>query len=73
MTNLAESREFDVLDVPFDPERGAHKIKLTPTLFIDASDFRRKDSPDYFGLAPGKVSLFLGEEEGRLIIYPFPS
>ncbi|CAM9417946.1 unnamed protein product [Laminaria digitata] len=55
LTNLTESLEFEALDVPFAPERGSHKVKLTPTLFIDASDFRRKDSSDYFGLAPGKM------------------
>lgn len=59
LTNVFDSQEFDVLDVPFDPERGSHKITLTPTIFIDVSDFRRKDSPDYFGLAPGKVSRMM--------------
>ena len=59
LTNLTESLEFEALDVPFAPERGSHKVRLTPTLFIDASDFRRKDSSDYFGLAPGKVRLCL--------------
>lgn len=46
-----------MLDVPFDPERGSHNIKLMPTLFIDATDFRQEDSKEYFGLAPGKVKL----------------
>lgn len=48
---------MEVLDVPFAPEVGSHKIWLTKTLYIDASDFRREDSKDYFGLAPGKVRV----------------
>ncbi|CAM9662950.1 unnamed protein product, partial [Ectocarpus sp. 8 AP-2014] len=55
LSNLEEAREVEALDVPFAPERGSHKIRLTKTLFIDASDFRREDSKDYFGLAPGKM------------------
>lgn len=55
LCNLEETRELEVLDVPFAPERGSHKVRLTKTLYIDASDFRREDSKDYFGLAPGKV------------------
>ena len=30
------------------------QVVITPEIFIDASDFRLEDSPDYFGLAPGK-------------------
>ncbi|CAM9553486.1 unnamed protein product [Pylaiella littoralis] len=55
LTNLEETREVEALDVPFAPEAGSHKIRLTKTLYIDASDFRREDSKDYFGLAPGKM------------------
>ena len=59
LSNLEEEREVEVLDVPFAPEVGSHKVRLTKTLYIDASDFRREDSKDYFGLAPGKVYLSL--------------
>ena len=58
LTNLGKACEFEALDVPFAPERGSHKVRLTSTIFIDASDFRREDSPDYFGLAPGKVHIY---------------
>lgn len=59
LSNLEEGREVEVLDVPFAPEVGSHKVRLTKTLYIDASDFRREDSKDYFGLAPGKVRVFV--------------
>lgn len=55
LSNLEKDREVEVLDVPFAPEVGSHKVWLTKILYIDASDFRREDSKDYFGLAPGKV------------------
>jgi len=53
ITNLDAPLELEAADFPFAPERGAHKLVLTPELFIDASDFRMEDSKDYFGLAPG--------------------
>lgn len=57
LTNLSEVREFEVPDIPLEPEGPSHTIRLTRTLYIDASDFRRTDSPSYFGLAPGKVGF----------------
>ncbi|KAL1895593.1 Glutaminyl-tRNA synthetase [Sporothrix stenoceras] len=46
------------LDIPFsskDPSMGSRKLRLTKTIYIDASDFRTEDSPGYFRLAPGKT------------------
>jgi len=40
---------------PSFPERGMRRINLTPTVFIERSDFRTEDVTDYFGLAPGKT------------------
>lgn len=39
---------------PKVPELGKNKVPLAKTLYIDASDFRTQDDPDYFRLAPGK-------------------
>ena len=44
----------EVPDFPFDPTRGSHSVPLGDEIFIDKSDFRMADDPDYFGLAPGK-------------------
>lgn len=53
-----EMTAFDVPDFPFDPTRGSHKIVVEKVVYIDRSDFRLVDDPDYFGLAPNKsVSL----------------
>ncbi|KAF7967935.1 hypothetical protein HWV62_32519 [Athelia sp. TMB] len=46
---------------PKVPELGTTTIPFTRTIYIDADDFRKEDSPDYFRLAPGKsVGLFQG-------------
>ena len=34
---------------------GERKVKLSREVYIDANDFREKDSPDYFRLAPNKT------------------
>ncbi|KAH8681675.1 glutaminyl-tRNA synthetase [Xylariales sp. PMI_506] len=51
----AEELEVDVPFSPKVPEMGSHKIKFTPTVYIDRSDFREVDSKDYFRLAPNKT------------------
>jgi glutaminyl-tRNA synthetase len=46
------------LTVPYDPKKlipGERQVKLTGELYIDSSDFREEDSPEYFRLAPNKV------------------
>ncbi|KAK8141805.1 Glutaminyl-tRNA synthetase [Beauveria asiatica] len=50
----AEDVEIDIPFSPKDPKMGSHKVKFTPTVYIDRSDFREEDSKDYFRLAPGK-------------------
>ncbi|KAI0967148.1 glutaminyl-tRNA synthetase-like protein [Xylaria arbuscula] len=51
----AEETEVEVPFSPKDPEMGSHKLKFTPTVYIDRSDFREADSKDYFRLAPNKT------------------
>lgn len=44
---------------PKVPALGTNKVPFSRKLYIDASDFRVQDEPDYFRLAPGKsVGLF---------------
>ncbi|PQK16251.1 hypothetical protein BB8028_0006g05720 [Beauveria bassiana] len=50
----AEEVEVEIPFSPKDPKVGSHKVKFTPTVYIDRSDFREEDSKDYFRLAPGK-------------------
>ncbi|KAH9889624.1 glutaminyl-tRNA synthetase-like protein [Xylariomycetidae sp. FL2044] len=55
---VIEGAEELELELPFSPKvpaMGSHKIKFTPTVFIDRSDFREVDSKDYFRLAPNKT------------------
>ena len=47
-----EDREYP--KVPTDPSRGSNVVPFTNTLYIDASDYRDEDAPDYYRLAPGK-------------------
>jgi glutaminyl-tRNA synthetase len=54
---VIEDAEEMELELPFSPKipaMGSHKVKLTKTVFIERSDFREVDSPEYFRLAPGK-------------------
>lgn len=48
---------FEMVELPFskDPAMGVHTIPFTKTVYIERSDFREVDSPDYFRLAPGKT------------------
>ena len=46
---------------PKYPERGTRVINLTPTVYIERSDFREVDDKNYYGLAPNKaVRLLFG-------------
>lgn len=40
---------------PKEPAMGSRTVKFTKTVYIDRSDFREKDEPGYFRLAPGKT------------------
>ncbi|CAG8596186.1 10373_t:CDS:2 [Diversispora eburnea] len=46
--------EFVVPFKPKDPAMGEHKVPFGKIIYIDRSDFREHDSPDYFRLAMGK-------------------
>jgi glutaminyl-tRNA synthetase len=46
---------------PKRPERGSRVLNLTPTVFLERSDFREVDDKNFFGLAPNKtVRLLFG-------------
>ncbi|ODM16179.1 Glutamine--tRNA ligase [Aspergillus cristatus] len=48
---------LEMIEQPFapkDPSFGSHQLPFTKRVFIDRSDFREVDSPDYFRMAPGK-------------------
>lgn len=40
---------------PKDPSFGTHELPFTGRVYIDRSDWRDEDSPDYFRMAPGKL------------------
>jgi glutaminyl-tRNA synthetase len=46
------------LTVPYDPKGqipGERKVKISNEIYIDSSDFREEDDPNFFRLAPNKV------------------
>ncbi|KAJ3034717.1 hypothetical protein HDV00_004763 [Rhizophlyctis rosea] len=56
LTNLPDDHveEFTVANKPRDDSMGTHTIPFTRTVYIDASDFREVDDPNFYRLAPGK-------------------
>lgn len=48
---------LEMVELPFskDPAMGVHTIPFSKIVYIERSDFREVDSPDYFRLAPGKT------------------
>lgn len=48
---------LEMLEMPFakDPAYGVHSVPFTNTIYIERSDFREVDAPDYYRLAPGKT------------------
>ena len=46
---------FAVQNIATDESAGIHSVTLTETIYIDATDFRPVDAPEYYGLAPGKA------------------
>lgn len=54
--DLPEGYE-EMCEVPFSKNAsfGTHTIPFTKTIYIERSDFREVDSPNYFRLAPGKT------------------
>lgn len=61
ITNFAEEKAksetmtFDVQNSPTDESLGRHTVTLTEVIYLDATDFRLQDEPQYYGLAPGKA------------------
>ena len=54
---IEDAEPIDVT-VPFSPkdvEMGSRTVKFTKTVYIDRADFKEKDEPGYFRLAPGKT------------------
>ena len=62
----ADTMTFQVQNSPTDEEAGSHSITLTKTIYIDSSDFRMEDSPEYYGLAPNKA-VGLKYQGGNLV------
>ncbi|KAK4493548.1 hypothetical protein RD792_017975 [Penstemon davidsonii] len=61
ITNMdASTMELDAKkwpDAPADDASSFYKIPFSKVVYIEESDFRMKDSKDYYGLAPGKSVL----------------
>ncbi|KAI8840536.1 tRNA synthetases class I, catalytic domain-containing protein [Chytridium lagenaria] len=66
LTNLPENfiEYITVPNKPRDDSFGSHKVPLTRTLYIDASDFKEESDPNFFRLT-------LGQTVGLLYV-PFP-
>lgn len=57
LTNLPEDHleELTIMNKPKDDSMGSHIVPFSRVVYIDASDFREVDDPNYFRLAPGKT------------------
>ncbi|PKA63404.1 Glutamine--tRNA ligase [Apostasia shenzhenica] len=53
-------------DAPSEDPSSFYKVPFTNVVYIERTDFRLKDSKDYYGLAPGKSVLL------RHVKYAFP-
>ncbi|KAI9208216.1 tRNA synthetases class I, catalytic domain-containing protein [Polychytrium aggregatum] len=56
LTNLSDDylEEVTVANKPRDESMGSHTVPFSKTVYIDASDFREQDDPNFYRLAPGK-------------------
>eukprot|EP01100_Stratorugosa_tubuloviscum_P004175 TRINITY_DN2038_c2_g2_i1.p1 TRINITY_DN2038_c2_g2~~TRINITY_DN2038_c2_g2_i1.p1 ORF type:complete len:767 (-),score=360.06 TRINITY_DN2038_c2_g2_i1:48-2306(-) len=54
ITNYEGLEHFVVANHPSDTSRGTRQMPFSNVIYIEQSDFRLVDAPDYFGLAPGK-------------------
>mmetsp|Transcript_28519 Transcript_28519/g.65506 ORF Transcript_28519/g.65506 Transcript_28519/m.65506 type:complete len:403 (+) Transcript_28519:166-1374(+) len=54
ITNLGAPVPVLARNHPKDDSMGTRELTLTETFYIDRSDFRLEDDPNYYGLAPGK-------------------
>nr|GEW77335.1 glutamine--tRNA ligase-like [Tanacetum cinerariifolium] len=62
ITNLESSSVIDLdakkwPDAPNDDASSYYKVPFSHVIYIEQTDFRLKDSKDYYGLAPGKTVL----------------
>ncbi|KAJ0725690.1 putative glutamine--tRNA ligase [Helianthus annuus] len=62
ITNLEPSSVIDLdakkwPDAPVDDASSYYKVPFSNVIYIEQTDFRMKDSKDYYGLAPGKAVL----------------
>ncbi|KAL8205193.1 hypothetical protein R6Q57_008744 [Mikania cordata] len=62
ITNLEPSSVIDLdakkwPDAPNDDASSYYKVPFSNVVYIEQTDFRMKDSKDYYGLAPGKTVL----------------
>jgi glutaminyl-tRNA synthetase len=62
ITNLEEGKVIDLdgkkwPDAPADDASSYYKVPFSRVVYIEKTDFRLKDSKDYYGLAPGKSAL----------------
>lgn len=57
ITNLPENHleELTIPNKPRDDSMGSHIVPFTRTVYIDRSDFREQDDPNFYRLAPGKT------------------
>ncbi|KAG5519892.1 hypothetical protein PMAC_000169 [Pneumocystis sp. 'macacae'] len=49
---------YEEIEIPYkmdDLKFGTHYVPFTSRIFIDRTDFRTEDSPNYYRLAPGKL------------------
>ncbi|GJN32197.1 hypothetical protein PR202_gb20681 [Eleusine coracana subsp. coracana] len=62
ITNMEEGKVLDLdgkmwPDAPAEDASSYYKVPFSRTVYIEKTDFRLKDSKDYYGLAPGKSAL----------------
>ncbi|KAJ3013485.1 hypothetical protein HKX48_005731 [Thoreauomyces humboldtii] len=57
LVNLPETHEEEIVvpNKPRDDAMGSRSLPFTRTVFIERSDFREVDDPNFFRLAPGKT------------------
>mmetsp|Transcript_58856 Transcript_58856/g.139034 ORF Transcript_58856/g.139034 Transcript_58856/m.139034 type:complete len:703 (+) Transcript_58856:71-2179(+) len=60
VTDMDGPETVTVPNHPKDLARGSRALTLSSTIFIELTDFRPVDDPNFFGLAPGKDVGLLG-------------
>jgi glutaminyl-tRNA synthetase len=54
ITGLEKTDTIEVPNFPKDETKGKHPILVSGKVFVDRSDVREEDSPNFYGIAPGK-------------------